>query len=85
MSHLPSAQELIALDEFLQSDRCPPDIHIYTSTKLPWVVLPPGAKAVPEFYDVAEVWPAESRERARAARRRLRDQAASPDPADPGS
>ena len=25
MNHLPSAQELIALDEFLQSDRCPPD------------------------------------------------------------
>ena len=64
---------------------CPPDVHIYTSTKLPWVVLPPGAKAVPEFYDVAEVWPAESRERARAARRGLRDQAATPDPADPGS
>ena len=65
--------------------RCPPDIHIYTSTKLPWVVLPPGARAVAEFYDVAEVWPAESRERARAARRGLRDQAATPDPADPGS
>jgi len=25
MTHQPSAQELIALDEFLQSDRCPPD------------------------------------------------------------
>lgn len=64
---------------------CPPDIHIYTSTKLPWVVLPEGAKAVPEFYDVAAVWPAESRERVRAMRRRLREQAAAPDPADPGS
>ena len=34
-------------------DRCPPDIHIFTSSKQPWVTLPPGAKAVPEFYDLA--------------------------------
>lgn len=65
--------------------RCPPDIHIYTSTKLPWVVLPEGAKAVPEFYEVAEVWPVASRERVRAMRRRLKEQAAVPDTADPGS
>jgi len=64
---------------------CPPDIHIYTSTRLPWVVLPPEARAVPEFYEIAEVWPAESRERVRAMRRRLRDRATAPDPADPGS
>src|SRR5215467_7371805 len=47
---------------------CPPDIHIYTSSKQPWVTLPPGAKAVPEFYDVPKVWPAESLARFRAAR-----------------
>ena len=29
-------------------DRCPPDIHIFTASKQPWVTLPPGAKAVPE-------------------------------------
>ena len=44
----------------------PPDIHIYTSTKLPWVMLPPGAKAVPEFYSRAEVWTVEARERWKA-------------------
>jgi hypothetical protein len=49
-------------------DHCPPDIHIFTSSKQPWVTLPPGAKAVPEFYDVDEVWPTESLER----RRRMR-------------
>ncbi len=43
-----------------------PDIHIYTSTKLPWVMLPPGAKAVPEFYSRAEVWTVEARERWKA-------------------
>ena len=53
-------------------DRCPPDIHIFTSSKQPWVTLPPGAKAVPEFYDLAAVWPPESLERRRIMRKRLR-------------
>jgi Glutathione-dependent formaldehyde-activating enzyme len=33
-------------------DLCPPDIHIFTSSKQPWVTLPAGARAVPEFYDL---------------------------------
>ena len=44
----------------------PPDIHIFTSTKQPWVTLPPGAKAVPEFYKPAEVWTPEARQRWKA-------------------
>jgi hypothetical protein len=47
-------------------DRVPPDIHIFTSTKQPWLVLPPGARAVPEYYDSKKEWPAESLERRRA-------------------
>ena len=46
----------------------PPDIHIYTAYKQPWVVLPPNARAVPEYYKAAEVWPAESLARVRAAK-----------------
>ena len=49
--------------------RLPPDIHIFTSSKQPWVVLPPGARAVPEFYKPSELWPAESRERFAALRK----------------
>jgi hypothetical protein len=49
--------------------RLPPDIHIFTSTKLPWVVIPPGARAVPEFYDIPTTWPAESLERRKALRK----------------
>jgi hypothetical protein len=41
----------------------PPDIHIFTSTKQPWVVLPTGTPAVPEYYKPREMWPAESQER----------------------
>ncbi|MCB9595995.1 MAG: GFA family protein [Sandaracinaceae bacterium] len=38
----------------------PPDIHIFTSSKLPWVVLPEGVTAVEEYYRRSEHWPAES-------------------------
>ena len=41
-------------------ERFPPDIHIYTSTRLGWLPLPEGARAVPEYYSKEEVWPAES-------------------------
>jgi hypothetical protein len=51
---------------------CPPDIHIYTASKSPWVVLPSGARTVDEFYDVASVWPAASLERLKAMRARSR-------------
>lgn len=36
---------------------CPPDIHIFTSTKAPWLVLPPGIPAVTEYYDRRQYWP----------------------------
>jgi hypothetical protein len=48
-----------------------PDVHIYTSTKLPWVRLPDGAKIFAEFYEVPKVWSAEARARAAAAVRKV--------------
>lgn len=44
-------------------DLLPPDIHIFTASKQPWVIIPPGAAAVPEYYDRDRYWPAESLER----------------------
>ena len=41
-------------------DALPPDIHIYTATKQPWIVLAPDTPAVPEYYDRNAYWPAES-------------------------
>jgi hypothetical protein len=41
-------------------DRLPPDIHIFTASKQPWVVIPPGMPAVAEFYDRKQYWPKES-------------------------
>jgi hypothetical protein len=52
-------------------DRLPPDIHIFTASKQPWVVIPPGARAVPEYYRSEEVWSAASLERRRALAPRL--------------
>jgi len=46
-----------------EPDRLPPDIHIYTESKQPWVVLPPGVPAVPGYYKASEFWPKESLER----------------------
>jgi hypothetical protein len=55
-----------------EPDRLAPDIHIHTSSRQPWLVLPAGAKAVPEFYDVASTWPEESLERWRTMRAKAR-------------
>jgi hypothetical protein len=46
-----------------EPDRLPPDIHIFTSSKQPWVVLPAGMPAVEEYYERADYWPKESLER----------------------
>lgn len=46
-------------------DLMPPDVHIYTSTKMPWYVIPESHHAVEEFYDPATVWSKENQERYR--------------------
>lgn len=43
-----------------QPDHLPPDIHIFTASKQPWLVLPPDVPAVPEYYDRNQHWPKES-------------------------
>jgi hypothetical protein len=53
-----------------EPDRVPPDIHIFTSSKLPWVVLPEGVPAVPEYYSARDYWPAASLERLKAAKQK---------------
>ena len=38
-------------------DRFPPDVHIFTASRQPWVVLPSNTPAVPEYYQSSEIWP----------------------------
>jgi len=50
-------------------DLVPPDIHIFTSSKQPWVVIPPDHKAAAEYYKTSEMWPKASLERRQALTR----------------
>jgi hypothetical protein len=44
----------------------PPDVHIFTRSKLPWVGLPENVPAFEVYYDMKKLWPAESLARRRA-------------------
>lgn len=41
-------------------DCLPPDIHIFTQSKQPWIQIPANHLAVPEYYDREKYWPASS-------------------------
>lgn len=68
-SHYSGAGEAVSfvrvgtLDE---PDRLPPDIHIFTLSKQPWVTLADGKPVREEYYDRRDYWPEESLERWRA-------------------
>ncbi|MBG9390304.1 GFA family protein [Caenimonas aquaedulcis] len=71
-SHYAGAGAAVAFVRVGTLDRpelLPPDIHIFTSTRQPWVVLPPGTPAVAEYYERNAYWPAESLARREALRR----------------
>ncbi|MFC4349896.1 GFA family protein [Kordiimonas lipolytica] len=34
----------------------PPDVHIFTNSKQPWVTLGSGTPAMPEYYRKADIW-----------------------------
>ena len=38
-------------------DELPPDIHIFTESKQPWLILGPDVPAVPVYYDREKYWP----------------------------
>ena len=54
-----------------EPDRLPPDIHIFTASKQPWVVLAAGTPAVEEYYDRKAYWPPASLARRDALLARL--------------
>lgn len=62
-SHYPGLGEHIA---FLRvgtldaSHGISPDVHIFTSTKQPWVLLGDGVPVCEEYYDRRKLWPKES-------------------------
>jgi hypothetical protein len=50
--------------------RVTPDVHIFTRSKLPWVVLPDSVPSFSTYYDESKLWPPASLERVEALRRR---------------
>lgn len=52
-----------------EPDRLPPDIHIFTESKQPWIVLPAGVPVMQEYYDPRQMWPKASQDRFAAARK----------------
>ena len=51
-----------------EPDAIEPDVHIYVSSKQPWVRLPEDVPSFSEFYNVQEVWTKEARARFVAAK-----------------
>jgi hypothetical protein len=47
-------------------DHLPPDIHIFTTSKQPWLQLPADVPSVSDYYDSESLWPAESLARRQA-------------------
>ena len=48
-----------------QADRLVPDIHIFTESKQPWVIIPAEHASVERYYDLKQHWPDPSRARLR--------------------
>jgi hypothetical protein len=59
-------QRFIRVGTLDDPDRFPPDIHIYTQSKQPWVLLSDDTPAAHAYYDREEHWPRASLERRRA-------------------
>jgi len=54
------ALKFLRLGTLDDPDALAPDVHIFTATKQPWVILSPGAPCYPEYYKSSEVWSKES-------------------------
>jgi hypothetical protein len=52
-----------------------PDVHIFTRSKVPWVILPDSVAAFEVYYDTKKLWPAASLERLEALMASARDSA----------
>lgn len=48
------------------AERFAPQAHVFVSSKQPWVQIPEGVPQFPVFYELEEVWSAESLGRRRA-------------------
>lgn len=52
-------------------ETCPPDVHIFTSTRLPWVAPDPRVPEFEGYYSLRDHWPPASQERRQAMKARF--------------
>jgi hypothetical protein len=67
-SHYGGAGELasfVRVGTLDDPDRFPPDVHIFTDSKQPWIKLPPEVPAYRVYYKRSEVWSEDSIRRRR--------------------
>ena len=57
------AVRFVRVGTLLEPDLIPPDIHIFTASKQPWVTLADGKPERPGYYDRRECWPEASLQR----------------------
>lgn len=65
-SHYSGAGDLVSfirVGTLDNPDAAPPDIHIFTDSKQPWVVLGDGLPAYEDYYDWRKEWPEEAQAR----------------------
>lgn len=43
-----------------EAHRLPPNVHIFTESKQPWVLIPEDTPQFERFYNIQKVWPQES-------------------------
>src|SRR4051812_31467796 len=55
-----SVTKFVRVGTLDQPDLLPPDVHIFTASKQPWVTLPPDVPAFEKYYERDALWPAES-------------------------
>lgn len=67
-SHYSSAGRLasmVRVGTLDDPDALPPDVHIFTESKQPWVSLPPDLPAFTTYYKRSDTWPEDSLSRRR--------------------
>lgn len=72
-SHYAGAGRLVAFVRVGTLDRpgdCPPDVQVFTDSRLPWVTLDPAVPAFAGYYSLREVWPAAAQVRREAMKAR---------------
>ena len=62
-SHYADAQDklnFVRVGTLDEAGRLPPNMHIFTSSKQPWVVIPDGQPVFEDYYDKKKCWSEES-------------------------